>query len=465
MPALAKSRFCDDEQARLQLQDRLRSHGHVLDDRERDILRGRAALGEDGRIHTVAELAAKHNVSTVRVRQIEKIALGKLERKLAVVPHHDPGLSETDLEPERPGVIGELITLHRPGALTPAQARAELLSRYTRTGDRLRQLLASWLATVDSPNTRAAYLWDVGQYFDFCIARDLDPLGVRIQDFNLYREHLARHLKRDGTPYALSTRQRKIASCSSFYRYLTDVEAVDRTPVTSAARFNQKTDPPDQSLTTEETLILIADAETGHPTLGAPCAVLIVELLFAMGLRVSELCGLNIDQITYTQRDGNPYRGIRFVGKGNKVHHRAIPEELYARRVVPYLAGRPQAVDSDSALALLVGLDGKRIKRKQVYRLIRRAHDRGLIQRRVSPHWGRHTFTWRALEAGYTLEAVQRALGHASVVTTQGYVRARNNVVNDPSHVVATTIYAVRHRTSAATDTDNAGAHTRGNQL
>jgi integrase/recombinase XerD len=455
MPAPAKSRFCDDEQARAQLQERLRTRGHLLTDRERDILRSRAALGDDKRLHTYAELALRHGVSTARTREIEKLALAKLERGLAAVPESDTALTEADLDPERPGVVGELIPLHGTGTvMTLAQARAALLSRYVRTGDRLRQLMASWLATLNSPNTRAAYLRDITQYLDFCIERDLDPLGVRIQDFTLYREHLARHTKRDDTPYTLSTRQRKVATVSSFYRFLADVDAIDRSPVTSAARFNQKPDPPDKSLTVEETLRLVEDAETGHHTLGSRCAALIVELLFTMGLRVSELCSLNIDQLTHVKRDGKLYRGIRFIGKGNKTHDRAIPEELHVRRLVPYLEGRPQPTDPRAALALLVTVDGKRVDRKQIYRLVRRVHERGLIGVRPSPHWGRHTFTIRALELGYTLEQVQRALGHSSIVTTQSYVRTRNNVINDPSHVVATALYAIRGRDTAPTGSD-----------
>lgn len=456
MPAPAKSRFCEDDDARHQLQEHLRVRGHLLNDRERDILRGRAALGDDGLLHTYAELARRHSVSAARIREIEKLALAKLERGLAVAPEPGAALNDTDLDPERPGVVGELIPLVGPGAaLTLAQARTVLLSRYARTGDRLRQLLASWMATKDSPNTRAAYLRDVSQYFDFCIERDLDPLTVRIQDFALYREHLARHTKRDDSPYALSTRQRKIATISSFYRYLADVDAVDRSPVTSAARFNQKPDPPDKSLTTEETVLLIEDAESGHSTLGSPCAALVVELLFTMGLRVSEVCSLDIDRLTHTKRDGTMYRGISFIGKGNKKHHRGIPEQLYATRIAPYLQQRPKPSAPDADLALLVTLDGKRVDRKQIYRLVRRAHERGLIYHKISPHWGRHTFTIRALEAGYTLEQCQRALGHSSIVTTQSYVRARNNVVNDPSHVVATVLYNIRNNRATAPDTQH----------
>ena len=127
MPAPAKSRFCDDTDARAQLQEHLRLRGHLLQDRERDILRGRAALGDDHRLHTYADLARRHGISAARIREIEKIALTKLERHLIAVPDQSSVLSQADLAPERPGVIGELIPLN--AVLTVAQARTVLLSR------------------------------------------------------------------------------------------------------------------------------------------------------------------------------------------------------------------------------------------------------------------------------------------------------------------------------------------------
>lgn len=454
MPAVANNQFFDDTN-RTRLEQQLHANGRRLTAREIELLRLRAGIA-DGHYHSCTQLARRYDITLTRVRQIEKRALKKLEQLPFLGPPggHDPlteepaALRDTDLDPERPGVIGEVIPLISPGtALTPAQARTVLLARLTRTGDRLRKLMASWLATTESPHTRAAYLRDVSQYFDYCIEHDMDPLAVRIQDFNGYREYLAQYTKPDGAPYALSTRARKIAVISSFYRHMVDVDAMDRSPVTS--RFQHKNDPPDKALTVEETLAVFADAETGHQTLGPLCAALVVELLFTMGLRVTEVCNLEIDQLAWVERGGRRTRGITFIGKRNKKHHRGIPPELDESRLVPYLAQRPRPASGKDALALLLTLDGRRLNRKQIYKLVQRVYCRGQIDRKVTPHWGRHTFKVRAEEQGRTLEQIQLALGHESIVTTQRYSRARLSIANDPSHSVAV-LYAARGQSPTA---------------
>lgn len=452
MPALSNNQFFDDT-VRAHLDLRLRANGRRLTDREVELLRLRAGLADD-HFHTCPALAERYGISLTRVRQIEKRALEKLDDQPDLgPPGHDlfggepTALGDVDLEPERPGVIGQLVPLATFGAgLTPAQARTVLLAREARTGDRLRDLMASWLATTESPHTRAAYLRDISQYFDFCVQHDCDPLAVRIQDFTRYREHLAQFVKPNGLPYARSTRVRKIAVISSFYRHMVTVDAMDRSPVTH--RFSDKGDPPDKALTVEETRALFTDAETGHQTLGARCASLVVELLFTMGLRVSEVCNLDIDKLHWVENAGRRYRSITFIAKGDKKRTRSIPAQVDTNRLIPYLAQRPRPADGKDALALLLTLDGRRLTRKQIYKLVRRAHVRGLIERDVSPHWGRHTFKVRAVEAGLPLEQVQVALGHESIVTTQRYGQARLSVVNDPSHFVAAGLYAARNQES-----------------
>lgn len=443
MPAHAKNQFFDEDH-RTRLINDLRIHGHRLDNRERDILRLRAAL-QDGHHHTYQELGERYDLTANRIRQIEKAALTKLHAPTVPDTVHTGGLTETDLTFEQTRVTGQIIPLLTPGAApSPAQARAALLDLVTPTGDRLRQLLASWLATVESPHTREAYLRDISQYFDYCIERDLDPLTVRIQEFNLYREHLARLTQPSGKRYALSTRNRKVAAVSSFYHHLVDVEAVDRSPVTRKARFNHKPDPPDHALTVAETVILLDDAASGHRTIGGDCAALIVAFLFIMGLRVSEVTSLELDRLVEVKRNGKTMRTISFTVKGNKQHVRAIADEMYEDYVLPYLARRPQSASAEDSFALLLDVNGKRITRKRIYDLVRRTHHRGLISHKVSPHWGRHTFDLRAEEAGFTIEQRQRAHGHASIVTTQGYGRTRNNVLHDPSHAIAAVIHLSR---------------------
>lgn len=341
-----------------------------------------------------------------------------------------------------------------PVATAQAQARAALLECFARTGDRLRQLRASWLAPFESEATRKAYARDFDQFLDYCIEHDLDPLAVRIQEFNLFTTWLRMQTTRSGKPYAVSSRARKINALSSFYNHLVDTDAIDRNPVTKAAHPSFTRRRASRVVTEEQTHGLIDDSLTGHRTLGPWCAALAIELLFTMGLRVSEVCNLDLDQLSWIVEDGKRYRQITFLGKGNKQHIRGIPAEVDELRLTPYLEHRPTPASLHDAPALLLTLDGKRVNRYQLNRLLERASSRLDLDRNVTPHFGRHTFNRRAEEAGVPIEDRQRALNHASVKTTQGYGEAENTVVNDPSHRVAARL----HHNRAATDSYAEGA-------
>lgn len=441
-----------DQDRRDQLQQRLQANGRRLKPRELEVLQLRAGLAAGSWPHSIAEIAEQFGVTHNRIRQIEKAALTALDTSPDLGPYLSP---DDEYEMLRAQPISKPIDAV-PGAepalvlvtserlpLTLPQARTILLSREARTGDTLRQLLASWLATVESEHSRAAYMRDLTQYFDYCIEHNLDPLTVRIQEFNLFTVWLRVHVNATGKPYARTTRARKISAVSSFYRHLVDVDAVDRSPVTAKARIKTRPSPPDHAISAEDTIALIDDASSGHRTIGPLCAALIIELLFNMGLRVSEVCNLDIDQLTVTERDGRLYRGITFTAKGNEQKTRGIPHEMDVEWLAPYLAQRPEPATLEDAPALLLTLDGRRLNRHQVARLVKRAAIRRL-GRPVTPHYGRHTFNRRCIEADIDIEMRRQAMGHKSVVTTQGYGQARNDVTDDPSHIVAAVLHLAR---------------------
>lgn len=444
MAAPAKNLFFDDEH-RTRLQERLNANGRRLSSRDAEVLMLRAALLDDHH-HTYAEIAARFDLSPRRIRQIERAALAALDQQpdqgpcapdlgspdVFGLPHH-PTLSD------RPsGPIGQVIPLVTPGVpLTPMQARAVLATRFARTGDRVGALVEAWLATM-RPNTRTAYRKDVELYFDYCIAHDLDPLEVRIQDFTPYRDWLLQQTNPDGTLYAKSTRKRKIDAVSSLYRFLADVDAIDRSPVTRNARIKHKPPRRDKTLTRAQVDAIVDDAATGHRTIGTRGALLIIKLLFGMGMRVTEVCDLEIDQLTTVlDDDGNPVRGITFTVKGGDEETRGIPHDIDQDHLTPYLAERPAPATAADAAALLLDRKGRRVCRHQLFRLVQRAYARGLIDKKATPHFARHTFNDRAVEAGVAAERRQRAMGHKSLATTQGYGQQRNTITNDPAHEVA----------------------------
>ena len=132
-----------------------------------------------------------------------------------------------------------------------------------------------------------------------------------------------------------------------------------------------------------------------------------VEMLYASGARVSELCGLNLNDIDYDRQT------IRVIGKGNK--ERVIPIGRPAMAALEkWLAIRPQLASEKSGAAIFLGARGKRIDQRQVREVVYKTIELG-------PHALRHSAATHLLEGGADLRTVQEILGHASLSTTQIY--------------------------------------------
>jgi integrase/recombinase XerD len=151
----------------------------------------------------------------------------------------------------------------------------------------------------------------------------------------------------------------------------------------------------------------------------------ILELLYACGLRVSELVGLDTDRVDLSAQQ------VRVIGKGNK--ERRVPmgdearERLHRYRIGPreaWTAGSPTP-------AVFVGKRGKRLSREAVWRLVKRWAEVAGVRERVTPHTFRHSFATHLLEGGADLRVVQALLGHASISTTQLYTHLTGERVRE----------------------------------
>jgi integrase/recombinase XerC len=157
------------------------------------------------------------------------------------------------------------------------------------------------------------------------------------------------------------------------------------------------------------------------PTLGSPAVRagalrdrLLLELLYGTGVRVSELCGLDLSDVDRQRRL------VRVLGKGNK--ERAVPFGLPAEAALDTWLrdGRPVLAQPASGSALLLGARGGRLHPTAVRRIVRaRARAAGLPA--ASPHTLRHTAATHMLDGGADLRSVQELLGHASLASTQIY--------------------------------------------
>jgi integrase/recombinase XerC len=143
--------------------------------------------------------------------------------------------------------------------------------------------------------------------------------------------------------------------------------------------------------------------------------VAIVELLYATGARVSEVCGLDLEDLDFHRNT------IRVLGKGNK--ERMIPMGAPAVKALnAYINGaRAELANDKSARALFLGVRGKRIDQRAVRTIVYEALSALEGVERMGPHALRHSAATHLLEGGADLRTVQEILGHSSLATTQIY--------------------------------------------
>ncbi|GAB3510159.1 tyrosine recombinase XerC [Amycolatopsis cihanbeyliensis] len=156
----------------------------------------------------------------------------------------------------------------------------------------------------------------------------------------------------------------------------------------------------------------------------------VLELLYATGVRVSELCGLDLDEVEFDRRV------IRVIGKGDK--ERVVPFGVPAERAVRAWVeqGRPELV-RDEVSALFLGVRGRRLDPRTVRRLVRDAAETVPGSAVTGPHGLRHSAATHLLEGGADLRSVQELLGHATLATTQLYTHVtveRLKAIHDRTH-------------------------------
>lgn len=323
---------------------------------------------------------------------------------------------------------------------SPAARNAQLLATPTGTGHTLGALTAAWLGEQsESERTRDAYRRQINVYLSWCTSHDLDPLTVGLPEITMYGVHLASITSpATGKPYKPNSRANMLAIVSSWYTYLVRAGALKANPARDAKRPRyDRRHSPTSSLDREQATAVRATSTTNAPrTLTAECAALIIGLLLDLGIRVSEVCGIDLDDIG--QRDGKRVLTVRM--KGGKTRSRVIAPEL-AERLDAYLKVRPQSApgDEDAERALLLTRAGRRVSRHQVYRLVQRlAAIAGVpMPSRITPHSMRHTWNTIARLLGATIEDRRDALGHSSAAITQLYDHVADELERDPSTLVA----------------------------
>jgi integrase/recombinase XerC len=209
-----------------------------------------------------------------------------------------------------------------------------------------------------------------------------------------------------------STIGRKLAAMRSFYEFCRRKRWVRENPAKLLATPKQDRRVP-SFLSEEETAGLLSLPATGKPIDLRDRAIL--ELLYATGIRVSELVGIDDGDLHFDERL------VRVKGKGKK--ERLIPfGRKAAEALQDYLRARPLLLKNGSGgAAVFVNYRGDRLTVRSVQRMVRAAIRRTAVVRKISPHSLRHSFASHLLGRGADLRVIQELLGHASLATTQKY--------------------------------------------
>jgi len=205
---------------------------------------------------------------------------------------------------------------------------------------------------------------------------------------------------------------RKLSAIRSFYRYLVREEIMSLNPVqdTSSPKLDRRLP---SFLTADEVTRLLEAPDTARPQGQRDRAFL--ELLYASGLRVSELVGLDTEQINLDTRE------IRVWGKGSK-ERMVLMGEPAAAALVNYLGkGRLQLLGNKKTGAVFLNYKGGRLSERSVQKILQKYADSAGISKKIHPHMLRHTFATHMLDGGADLRVVQELLGHADLSTTQVY--------------------------------------------
>ena len=257
-----------------------------------------------------------------------------------------------------------------------------------------------------SRNTVASYTADVAHFLEYCVANEVRPEDVSANFIDQYNYQLLGIEK-----LAPASAFRKMEAVKSFYKFLMIEEKIqdDPTRFVKSPKLAQKI--PTQ-LSREEMSRLLSFPATNFEEIRT---VTIVELLYAAGLRVSELLALRLENINIEEN------WVLAFGKGGK--QRFVPiHPSCVERLKAYLAARAEhfkgkEVDSE----VFLNNRGQKLSRVTVWKDLAALGRKANISQPLHPHLFRHTFASHLLQGGADLRSLQEMLGHANLTTTQIY--------------------------------------------
>ncbi len=280
----------------------------------------------------------------------------------------------------------------------------------TRKGEKKLQEFLDYLRIERglSENTLDAYQRDVREYLDFLNNANVGSLQVDPPTLSAFFGHLRERGRDSGTI------ARKVSSIRGFYRFLFQEEKIDVDPTINLALPKRASKLP--NVLTQEEVFKLVEAPDSNKFLGQRNKAML-ELLYAAGLRVSELISIKLEHLSLSTGT------LTCFGKRSK--WRLVPFGNYARNAVRrYMEGeRPRLTKGKATDYLFLSQRGNRLTRMGFWKILRKYARASGLGQRVTPHTLRHSFATHLLEGGADLRVVQELLGHQSISTTQIYTK------------------------------------------
>jgi integrase/recombinase XerC len=277
----------------------------------------------------------------------------------------------------------------------------------------LREQISRFLESIRRENvsghTLRAYGGDLAQFAEFIERRPEPPDKAAAIDLLAVREWLAGLYRRKLNP---ATLRRKLAALRSFFEFAVRAGEADINTARLLATPKLPTTLP-RVMTAEQTSNLLDSAarQPRGPSTDRDLAIL--ELLYGCGLRVSELVGVNLDDIDFAER------WLRVRGKGRKERQVPLPSKA-AEALERYLATRPPKTKDR---AVFVNPGGRRLTDRTVRNIVKSYATHFAGDSSIHPHSFRHAYATHLLADGADLRAIQELLGHARLSTTQKYTK------------------------------------------
>ena len=290
---------------------------------------------------------------------------------------------------------------------------------------RFEHLLLDFLAYLElerglSRNTLGAYRTDLLQFSDYLRAHDLDALTMTPAEMSVYAADLA--AGNGDTPLAAATVHRKTAALRSFYKHLRREGLVTDDPTVGLVTPRRSKKLPNV-LNQAEVARLLDSPKGASPQATRDRAIL--EVMYACGLRASEVVGLEMSDI-------DTHHGmLRARGKGNK--ERLVPlgrQAIYA--IESYQrSGRPALLKERSDKALFLNFRGHALTRQGLYKIVQGHAKASGLEDRMSPHTLRHSFATHLLEQKVDVRVIQVLLGHVKLETTSIYTHVATDLLRE----------------------------------